>query len=166
MNIKKFFENKNLLDEEINFFVERNHIKKINIDKNLVFAHISKAKHNISFFELNKNNTQYSDWLVVILYYSLYHSFLALIKNKGFSSKNHYATVLLALKYYNLDFNDVEFFEKIFLDEDDFELFFSLKDKRHKANYSTTLFFDIKEILEYKKRIVNFINKVEYLVEY
>ena len=73
---------------------------KISNNPELVNSHIKKARHNLEFFKLNKEYSKFNDWLIVTLYYSLYHSALALITNKNYSSKNHYATIIVLIKEY------------------------------------------------------------------
>jgi len=98
MNIDKLFSDKEYLEKELNFFITKKQIKKIDKNPELVNSHIKKTRHNLEFFKLNKEHPKFNDWLIVTLYYSLYHSALALITNKNFSSKNHYATSLILIK--------------------------------------------------------------------
>lgn len=94
MNIDKLFHDKNLLENQYNFFLEKKLLKKIQPDSDLTNAHMEKVKHNMRFFEKNKKDPEYNDWLIVILYYALYHSILALIVNKEYISKNHTASLV------------------------------------------------------------------------
>lgn len=98
MNLNKLFSDKNYLESELNFFVRKKQIKIIEENSELVDSHLKKARHNIEFFKLNKQYSKFNDWLIVALYYSLYHCALALITNKRYSSKNHYATILILIK--------------------------------------------------------------------
>ena len=88
MNIKKLFLDRNYLDNQIKFFIENKQIKSIKSNPELVQSHIEKAKHNLGFFKLNKKYSEYKDWQIVSLYYSLYHASLALITHRNYSSKN------------------------------------------------------------------------------
>ena len=100
MNIDKLFSDKEYLEKELSFFMIKKQIKKIDTNPELVRSHLKKARHNLEFYRLNKEHPTFNDWLIVTLYYSLYHSALALITNKNFSSKNHYATILILIKGY------------------------------------------------------------------
>ncbi len=107
MNIDKLFLNKEYLEKEISFFITKKQIKKIDNNLELVKSHLKKARHNLEFYKLNKEHREFNDWLIVILYYSLYHSALALITNKNYSSKNHYATILILIKEYSITKDEV-----------------------------------------------------------
>src|SRR3989338_8407942 len=100
MDIDRLFADKEYLESEIAFFQSKKHIKIITKNNELISSHMEKAKHNLEFYQLNKEHSKFNDWLVVILYYALYHSALALITNKKYASKNHYATILILIKEY------------------------------------------------------------------
>ena len=76
-------------------------IVNIGDNEDLVVAHLEKAKHNLLFFEKNIGDSQFNDWLIVTLYYALYHAVLALISKKGYSSKNHTASLVFLIKHYS-----------------------------------------------------------------
>jgi uncharacterized protein (UPF0332 family) len=101
MNINKLFSDKKYLNNELNFFIKNKQIRIIPENKELTESHIKKAKHNLEFYRLNKQHSDFNDWLIVTLYYALYHSALSLIVNKKYSSKNHYATILILIKEYS-----------------------------------------------------------------
>jgi uncharacterized protein (UPF0332 family) len=165
MNINKLFENNDYLDKEILFFVNKNHIRRIDANKELVLSHIKKAKHNIGFFKLNKKYFEYNDWLIVALYYALYHSALALITNKRYSSKNHYCTILLLIKEYVISKEDIKLIDELSINKDDAELYTNLKNDRHSASYSTSIKFTEELINKYEIDVINFINKVEEMID-
>ena len=164
MNIEKLFSNKILLNEEIQFFLTKKQIKKISTNKELIKAHIQKAKHNLEFYTLNKNQKKFKDWLIVILYYALYHCALALITNKKYASKNHYATILPLIKEYNISIKEAELLEELSINEEDAKLYTQLKDDRHNASYTTSLNFSNDKIKQYEKEIISFINKTEEII--
>ena len=72
MNINKLFEDEEYLERELNFFINKKHIKTIQENKELVDSHVKKARHNLEFYKLNKQNHKFNDWLIVTLYYALY----------------------------------------------------------------------------------------------
>ena len=83
MNIDKLFLEREFLEKEIEYFTNRKQIRIIEKNKELVNSHIKKAKHNLAFFRLNKEHHKFNDWLIVTLYYALYHCALALIVNRN-----------------------------------------------------------------------------------
>ena len=165
MNITKLFDDKKYLDEEIQFFLTKKQIKKIDGNTELVKSHLKKARHNFEFFRLNKTQEKFNDWLLVVLYYSLYHCALALITNKGYNSKNHYATILVLIKEYPISKEEAKLIEKLSITKDDAQLYTDLKKERHDANYTTQLIFDNDTISKYESSVMSFINKTEEMIK-
>ena len=101
--------------------------------------------------------SKFNDWILISLYYSLYHTFLALVQNKGYSSKNHNATIVFILKHYvQIEINELKLLEKLYISEEDAKFYMNLKETRKKANYSTELNFEnsnIDELIEKVKEI-------------
>ena len=141
-------------------------MKEENSDLNEIKGHIEKAKHNLLF--VNDTLKQgYSDWGLVGCYYAIYHSALALIMKKGFSSKNHDATICILIdKYYN-DLNECDFdlMNKVFLDSQDIMFYVQAKNEREKASYSSKIIFDKKLINEIKLKTILFFNKVLEIIK-
>lgn len=105
MDLDRLFENKDYLNKKYDYYVRQEILRRISPDKDLVFAHLMKAKNNLLFFEKNKHEENFNDWLIVILYYSLYHIVLSLIVNKNYISKNHNASLVFLIKHYS-EFKD------------------------------------------------------------
>ena len=139
MNIDYYFGNKTKLEKQIDFFIEKKQLRKINENKSLIIAHIEKAKHNMAFFDINENKSQFNDWLIVTLYYALYHSALALVVNKNYISKNHSATILFLMKHYVISREEIRLIEDLSIGKEDAELYTELKNDRHNASYSTKI---------------------------
>ncbi len=165
MDIDRLFENKDYLEKELKFFIRKKHIKIIKDNKDLVSSHLKKARHNLEFYNLNKKNHKFNDWLIVTLYYSLYHSALALITNKSYSSKNHYATILILIKEYSITKDEAELLNELSMNKEDAELYTKLRDDRHDASYATDIKFNDQKIKEYEDKVLDFINKTEELIE-
>jgi len=164
MDINRLFEDKNYLEKEIEIFINKKHIKIIKPNKELIESHLKKARHNLEFYKLNKQHNKFNDWLIVTLYYSLYHSALALITNKNYASKNHYATILILIKEYSITKDEAKLLNELSINKDDAELYTSLKDDRHDASYQTNIKFDDKTIIYYENKVLEFINKTEELI--
>jgi uncharacterized protein (UPF0332 family) len=165
MNLEKLFNNKKYLKKEIDFFITRKHLKIILKNKELVESHLKKARHNIEFYKINRNFNDFNDWLIVILYYSLYHSALALITHKKYSSKNHYATILILIKEYSITKEEAKLLNELSINKEDAELYTQLKDDRHDASYQTDILFNNDKIKEYEDQVLDFINKAEELIK-
>lgn len=165
MDIDRLFADKEFLEKEINFFINKKHIKIIQENKELVQSHLKKARHNIEFYKLNKQHNKFNDWLIVTLYYALYHSALALITNKNYFSKNHYATILILIKEYSITKDEAELLNELSINKEDAELYTNLKDDRHEASYATDIKFDQETIIDYENKVLDFINKTEELIQ-
>lgn len=164
MNINKLFSDQEYLENEINIFITKKHIKVIKENKELAASHLKKARHNMEFFKLNKRYQNFNDWLIVTLYYSLYHCALALITNRNYSSKNHYATILLLIKEYAITENEAKLLNELSISKEDAELYTNLKGDRHDASYVTNVKFNQKLIECYEDQVIDFINKTEELL--
>ncbi|MFT4305242.1 MAG: DNA-binding protein [Candidatus Woesearchaeota archaeon] len=165
MDINKLFDDKEFLEKELEFFINKKHIKIIKENKDLVKSHIKKSRHNLEFYNLNKNYIKFNDWLIVMLYYSLYHSALALITNKNYSSKNHYATILILIKEYSITKDEVKLFNELSINKEDAELYTNLKSDRQDASYETDIKFNQEIIKYYEDKVFEFINKTEELIK-
>jgi len=164
MNIDKLFSDEEYLTKEINFFITKKQIKNIKENKELVNSHLKKARHNLEFFKLNRKYDKFNDWLIVTLYYSLYHCALALITNKNYSSKNHYATILILIKEYSITKEEAKLLDELSLNKEDAELYTNLKEDRHNASYSTKIKFNQEIIKDYEDKVLDFINKTEGII--
>lgn len=164
MDIDRLFKDKKYLLKEISFFRSRKKIEIISENKELVISHLKKARHNMEFYKLNKRYDDFRDWLIVALYYALYHSALALVTNRNFSSKNHYATILLLIKEYAISKEEAILLNELSINKEDAELYTNLKQDRHDASYQTHTKFDSEIIEEYESRVMDFINKTEEII--
>ncbi len=164
--IKEYFENLAVLEKELNFHFSKKNIIQEETAKKLVNAHLEKAKHNLRTADLLISNKDYNDWVVISLYYALYHSCLALLAKKGYSSKNHTATLLFIIKNYSdISKEEIEMIDKTQLTKSDAEFYTSLKQDRHDASYSTESIFSEDSIKDLRKRTIAFINKIETILE-
>ena len=164
MNIHRLFDDGSFVEKELDFFLKKKHIKKIPENSPLVISFLEKAKHNMAFYKENKEKSSYNDWLIVILYYALYHCALALITKKQYASKNHYATILILVKEYNISSAEAQLIDELSINKTDAELYTNLKDDRHDASYSTSIRFSDKKVLDYESQVIDFINKTDQLL--
>jgi len=164
MNIKYYLNNKDKIEETYDFFIKKEQLIKININKEIINAHITKADHNLGI--LKQLNNEYNDWKIIGLYYCLYHSCLALLANKGYSSKNHTATLIFLLKEYSQITNEeINLIEELQIKDEDAKFYTQLKQERHNANYSTNIFYNNKKIEELRIKTITFLNKVKEILK-
>lgn len=164
MDIDKLFSDNKFLKQEINFFINKKQLRIAENNPELVFSHFKKARHNLEFFKINKEHQKFNDWLIVTLYYSLYHCALALITNKNYSSKNHYATILILIKEYSITKDEAKLINELSINKEDAELYTNLKDDRHSASYATEVKFNQEIISKYEEQVLDFINKAEEII--
>ncbi len=164
MDIDQLFSGSKFLEQEIQFFINKKQIRTIEKNKELVVSHFKKARHNLEFFKINKEHQKFNDWLIVMLYYSLYHCALALITNKNYSSKNHYATILLLIKEYSITKDEAKLINELSINKEDAELYTNLKGDRHSASYATEVKFNQEIINKYEEQVLDFINKTEEII--
>lgn len=165
MNIEIYYLNKQKLEDKINLFKKTSQLIHQEHNHRLILAHLDKAKHNLRFFDKNKDDEAFNDWLIVILYYALYHSALALVTNKNYTSKNHTATLLFLIKFYSIQKEDAELIEELSVNKEDAEFYTNLKFKRHIASYSTSTSFTQNQITNYRLKVIEFIQKVEDIIK-
>jgi len=165
MDIDRLFSDRKYIEEEIDFFITKKQIRVIRENKELVNSHLKKARHNIEFYKLNKDYPKFNDWLIVALYYSLYHSALALITNRNYSSKNHYATILILIKEYSITKDEAKLLNELSISKEDAELYTNLKGDRHDASYATNIKFSRETIKDYEIKVLDFVNKTEEILQ-
>ena len=165
MDIDRLFADKEYLKSEIAFFLSKKHINIITSNHELAKSHLAKARHNIEFYNLNKVQHKFNDWLIVTLYYALYHSALALITHRKYASKNHYATILILIKEYGIAKEEAQLFNELSINKEDAELYTQLKDDRHDASYATNIQLNNQIVQSYEDKVLNFINKAEEITE-
>lgn len=161
-----FIKTKSLRKEEQLFFEK--HLNK-SLD-NLQFANFILDEHKHSIKEKLPAKSFY-DWCVVIYYYALYHSVLALLSKTGYKSKNHLATISSVILFYYhksniLNKEDIQFIiDKINLDEVDIDFMINSKELRERASYRVDESFDLLLAQRLQKETVEFVNKIKNILE-
>jgi uncharacterized protein (UPF0332 family) len=165
MNINELIENKELLEEYYLSYTRKKLLLKSFNSNKLKFGHLEKANHNLEFFKTIKDNS-FDDWKIVVLYYCLYHSFLALVENKGYSSKNHNATIVFILKnYVEINKEDIEVLEKLNLSQEDAIFYTALKEKRNETSYSIKTNIKHFNIDDLAQEVINILLKIKEIIK-
>ncbi|MFH1637816.1 MAG: HEPN domain-containing protein [Candidatus Woesearchaeota archaeon] len=132
----------------------------MNPDLALARAHIRKSEHNLRA-ALYLERGGFSDWGISAVFYTMYHSFLAIIAKFGYASRNQECTIalvkhLVEQKAINLD---LKFVHALSTDEN------SLVETRESCQYGVkgsfgdngkfkSMINDSKELLEAAKKEV------------
>ena len=165
-DLDKYLKNQELVDQIINEFLKNEIIKIENSSSEEIIGHLLKSEHNLKFV---KDNIQlnYLDWAITGCYYASYHSALALILTKGYSSKNHLATLVILIKeFYNkgLEINDLRTLVHL-LDYQDILFYVESKNKREDATYSTRLIYTKQEVEQLRIKATFFVSKIKNIIE-
>lgn len=164
--IKQWLKNGHELENSYQYYLKKDIIQEIPLSGNLTEAHLEKSDHNLEFSYYLIANNKFFDWAIVGLYYALYHASLALLAKKGFSSKDHTATICFLIKNYSgLSEEDIEFYDTLSLTKQDIEFYTTLKKERQNASYSTSKLFDVEHISKLRERTIIFINKVKSILD-
>ena len=146
-------------------------LKKIKTEKEikeLVQGHIKKSDHNLKFVQSTLKLKEFNDWAIVSSYYSIYHASLALCALKGYSTKDHLATLLILIKdFYQKELNkeEIEMVRKTTIEKEEVLYYIEAKAERKKASYSTKILFDEKEAENLQKKAISFVNKVKKITD-
>lgn len=164
--LNQYLNNLKLLNNKLNKFKENKIIKQENIVLTEILGHIEKSEHNLRFVKDNIK-LKYTDWAITGCYYATYHAALALIMKKGYSSKNHLATLLILIKeFYNKGLTkDNVITLAILLDYKDILFYVESKNKREDATYSTKTKFDDADIEQLRIKATLFISKAKEILK-
>jgi len=153
-----------LTKKMIDSFINKKVIKK-ETSTGEIRGHLKKAEHNLDFIK-DAIKLDYLDWAITGCYYACYHAALALILKKGYSSKNHHATLCILIKeFYNKELTkeDIGLISK-FLEYKDILFYVETKNRREDATYSTKLLFDNKETENLRIDTVMFVSKAKEIL--
>jgi len=165
--LNELIKNKKKLNRKIIFYIDKKILIKQKLDINEIKGHLEKARHNL-YFVVDTSKEKYSDWIVAGCYYAVYHSVLALILNKGYTSKNHDASLcVLIKKYYGNEISkkEIELVNNLFINYNDLVFYVYAKNKREEATYSTKYSFDNGTIDNLILKSRDFINKIEGILK-
>ncbi len=166
LDFKKMLEDSKLLQFQIDFYLKNKVISAQTPLKSEIQGHIEKAEHNLNF--VKDSSGKYSDWGIVGCYYAAYHIALALILSKGYSSKNHDATLCLLIKHYykkELSKEDLELLNSVYLDNQDILFYVESKIEREKASYSSQIAFDKKRVSDLQLKTILFVNRCKEIMK-
>ena len=161
-DLQKLINNPEIVEERIKEFMEKNVLSTQDVDKEEIKGHILKAENNLRFVA-DIAQKKYFDWALTGCYYTCYHAALALIQTKGYTSKNHLATLYVIIKEFykkELTKEDIEILSN-FLDYEDVLFYIETKNKREDATYSTKTLFDKKEVERLRIQAAMFVNKIK-----
>lgn len=165
-DLNNLLNDSHIVKEKIDDFLKEKILKKQKIEKEEIKGHMLKSEHNLRFVKENMR-LGFLDWAVAGCYYACYHAALSLILTKGFSSKNHLATLCVLIDNFykkELSKEDIETISE-FIDYHDLLFYVESKNKREKATYSTKTGFDGKEAEKLRVKAALFVSKMRSIIE-
>ena len=123
--LNNLIKNSHLVEERIKRYLVLGSIKMQEKDCSEIAGHLGKSENNLKFV-LDNLKLGYFDWCITGCYYAVYHAALALILAKGYSSKNHDATLCILIKeHYNKEISeeDLNLINKFFISYQDYETY-------------------------------------------
>ncbi|MDI6737073.1 MAG: HEPN domain-containing protein [Nanoarchaeota archaeon] len=165
--LNALFNGKGLLDGRIEKLFLAKALFKVDSDDSEIKGHMEKAEHNLRFVSVALK-MGYTDWAVTGCYYAIYQAALALILNKGFFSKSHDATLCILIRHYykgSLGKQDIELFNKAYLDNQNIISYVESKTEREKASYSTLLHFNKEQVNALRVKAMLFVRKCALVLE-
>jgi len=167
---KIWFEDRKTLENSFQFYLKKFLILEEKETEFLSKSHLKKAENNLMFVNFLKENKKFYDWIITGCYYTIYHSALALITKKGYSSKNHLATLCSLVKFYfieerGLTKEDIELVLKSFLEKQEISYFAYAKNRRETASYGIGEEFNKTEAEDLLIKTIEFLNKTREILE-
>ncbi len=174
-----WLEYKEKLNNDFKNYTKKKLIRKIDSSPRLSKTHLNKAFHNLDFANFTLSNQKdinkrvedetYFDWVIVISYYAMYHSAMALLYKLGYKASTHLATICVLCKKClgkTLNKKDIEKISNILeLNEEEIKEIGKAKERRERASYSGSVFFE-KNLAEMTLDDARkFINKIADILE-
>lgn len=134
--------NKKQCENSFRFYLKKGIIKKEEEKQHLSKSHINKTDSNLDFINSLLKGKRFYDWIIVGCYYAIYHASLSLLSIRGYSSKDHLATLCALIYFYYTPLNksklnkeDIELIIKSSIEKQEVSYFVEAKDKRETASY-------------------------------
>lgn len=166
-DLNLLIKNKGILNEKMQEFAKKEILRKQSPDEEEIKGHIEKAEHNLNFVKDNLK-LGYYDWCITGCYYTSYHMVLALIMTKGYSSKNHLATLCILIKEFykkGIEKEDLEMINSLFIDYQDLIFYVESKNKREDATYSSKRVYDRSMVETLRVKAAVFVDKVKGIIK-
>ena len=163
-----WLENKERRDFDFQNYLRSRKIKNETEVKDLVKGHLDKADHNLRFVKSTMELKEFNDWAIVSSYYSIYHASLALCALKGFSTKDHNATLLILIREFyknGLSKDEIETVCRSTIEKEEVLYYVEAKIKRNRASYSIQNIFDMDEVELLRQRAIAFVNKAREIID-
>jgi uncharacterized protein (UPF0332 family) len=178
MNVKKAMDDMGYCRVIVTNYANKGVLRKC--DPEIHERYMQKSVHNLDFANylmeendkiMKKLDMTVYEWCMVVYYYALYHSALALLSKAGYESKGHTATIAaIILIYYHkektLTRDDIQLIaSNLGIDRDDISFISDSKDMRERASYGIGGGFESELAARTRGRTVKFIQKVREVLK-
>ncbi len=166
-----WLEDKNKCKSSFDFYLKKEAIKIEQEKEHLSKSHLNKTDYNLDFINFLLEQKRFYDWIIAGCYYAIYHASMSLLALKGYSAKNHLATLCSLINLYYKDKNnsltkeDIQLVSHVSLEKEEVSYFVEAKDKRETASYGISEEFNKKESEDLREKTILFVNKVKMLLE-
>jgi uncharacterized protein (UPF0332 family) len=142
--------------------------RSVDPDENRVRGHLDKARHNLDLIAELKE-TKFDDWQLIAAYYAVHHAALALLQDKGITTKNHTVTYCLLINHYHKDQttltqDELETYHQAYLSYDEAQTYPITKQRREQASYTTTRTYTDTTINTTQQKAIDFVNKAQTIL--
>jgi len=154
-----------LVSERIKRFLAEGILRMQQPDPEETRGHLQKADHNLRFVA-KAIEWGFPDWAITGCYYACYQAAMALILTRGYSSKNHLATLCILIKHFyrkELSKEDIATLSQL-LDYQDVLYYVESKNKREDASYSSRTRFDRTDVEKLRIRASLFVSKIKSIL--
>lgn len=152
-------------DSKIQQYLKTEQLRKEQYSAKLTKAHYEKAIENLDFCEqVQEKIQQHPSWVIISAYYAAYHAALALLANKGYSSKSHTATIAAIKELYILSKESIKTLEQ--LSKTAIDTLEDLKEKRELASYNISKQYNKIIANETRLKAQQFILEVKDILHY
>lgn len=155
-------------DADFLHYLKSKKVKKEKETKELIRGHLEKADHNLKFVQKTLDLQEFNDWAIVSTYYVIYHASLALCALRGYSTKDHLATLLILIREFyqkELTKEEIEIVNASAMEKEHLLYYVEAKKERTKASYSTQTLFNAEEAEQLRTKAIAFVTKVKEIIE-
>ena len=137
---------------------------KIGLDDGNVREHLGKAKRNLRLVT-ELVNIGYSDWAVSVIFYSMYHSLLAILSKFGYESRNQACTFAVVEKLIVEQKVSISLEELQDIQESSGEHDETVLNMREYYRYGTETEVDNEKLEQLKNTAKEFVEKVDVMLQ-
>lgn len=164
--IEIWLNDKKAVEKSFNNYI-KNQMLKEEDNGNLSYLHMKRARLDIELSgHIIEEKLEHVHWAIVTSYYGAYHSAMALLVSKKYTSKSHIATICALIHlFYESELTQEDIVKIHKFSENSIGSFDELKERREMANYNVAKDFEILIAKSVRDNALDFINRVDEILE-